>query len=146
MFCFISKQTSLKPVPDSQSDDPDQHQYLQLNPATSHLCLTKQTFLPTETPRRCIAKTSVDFLLSSTVLYFLLPACLSRLGSCRIYGLSCYFVTLGSFITDPFLISTQICMLRWTPIRKATDLGEEMSFFFLLLVRKNNSFVFSIHG
>lgn len=64
----------------------------------------------------------------------LLPTRLNRIQSCSlclIYGLSCYFPYSGgsgSFITDPSLISTLICTLHWTPIRKkhSTGGGDEL--------------------
>ena len=78
-------------------------------------------------------KTSYSRLAS----YFLLPACLNRF--IILFPVSYLWAVLllaywgvggsGSFITDPSLISTVICMLHWTPIRNEPALVVEMSSF-----------------
>ena len=78
-------------------------------------------------------KTSYSRLAS----YFLLPACLNRF--IILFPVSYLWAVLllaywgvggsGSFITDPSLISTVICMLHWTPIRNEPALVVEMSCF-----------------
>lgn len=78
-------------------------------------------------------KTSYSRLAS----YFLLPACLNRfiilfpVSYLWAVLLLSYWAGGGSvsFITDPSLISTLICMLHWTPIRNEAALVVEMSCF-----------------
>lgn len=93
---------------------------------------------------RYVSEAFINFLLLSAVLF--LTSCMSK-SFMILFSVSYLWAVLllsysggsGSFITDPSLISTLICMLHRTPIRKAVVLVEMMSF--LVRLRENNSFI-----
>lgn len=93
---------------------------------------------------RYVSEAFINFLLLSAVLFP--TSCVSK-SFMILFSVSYLWAVLllsysggsGSFITDPSLISTLICMLHWTPIRKAVVLVEMMSF--LVRLRENNSFI-----